>query len=80
MGDCDFMFKGAKVRFFTELTASGSSKFSMFSTAIGSSSTPASGLLALAGDGSFISEAGVAGEGFPGWLASVGPAWGVSWL
>lgn len=49
----------------------------MFSTAIGSESVPASGLFALLGDGNFMSEAGVAGDGLPGRVANVGPIFGV---
>lgn len=48
-----------------ELTDSGSSKFSILSAAMGSGPAAVSGLLALLGEGSFMSDAGVAGEGFP---------------
>lgn len=61
------MVKGARSGFFdvAELTDSGSSKFSMLSADMGSGPMEASGLLALLGEGSFISDAGVAGDGFP---------------
>jgi hypothetical protein len=59
--------KRARVGFLNEfeLTDSGSSKFSMFSDAIGSEPVGVFDLLALLGDGNLIKEAGVAGEGFP---------------
>lgn len=64
-GDC--IVKGVMASFLNvfELTDSGSSKFSMLSAAIGSSSPGTLALFALLGDGSLISDAGVAGEGFP---------------
>lgn len=63
-GDC--VVRGARFGFLNvlELTDSGSSKFSMFSEAIGSEPAGVFDLLALLGDGNLIKEAGVAGEGF----------------
>lgn len=74
------MTRGARSGFLkvAELTDSGSSKFSMLSAAIGSNPTEASGLLALLGDGSFMREAGVAGEGFPARGAKVAASFGVA--
>lgn len=64
-GDC--VVRGAKAGFLNvvELTDSGSSKFSIFSEAIGSEPVGVFDLLALLGDGNLINEAGVAGDGFP---------------
>jgi hypothetical protein len=61
------VFRGARAGFGNvfELTDSGSSKFSMLSAAIVSDPPGTLGLFALFGEGSLISEAGVAGEGFP---------------
>lgn len=61
-----------------KLTGSGSSKVSMLSAAMGSGPAVVSGLLALLGEGSFISDAGVAGEGFPVRWAGAGPSFGVA--
>lgn len=76
----DRILRGARAGFskVLELTGSGSSKFSMPSAAVRSDSPGAPDLFALLGDGSLISEAGVAGEGFPvGRGAAAGVTFGV---
>lgn len=80
LGDCVCVIKGVRASFWNvpELTDSGSSKLSMFSAAKGSDPAAAFGLFALLGDGSFMREAGVAGDGFPaGRGARLGPSVGV---
>lgn len=66
-GDFVCVIKGVTSDFCAvpELTGSGSSNFSMTSAAMGSGPAATSGLSALLGEGSFIRDAGVAGEGFP---------------
>lgn len=79
MGDCVCrVSKRVRVGFWNapELTDSGSSKLSILSAAIGSE-PPEFGLLALLGDGNFMRDAGVAGDGFPLVGAKLGPTVGV---